>query len=74
MADIATREQAESVLAEPGRRRREALALLAAVDAELRPLIRPALATGIGLARVREITGLSVTTLRLWRDNPEAQR
>jgi hypothetical protein len=68
MPEITTQEQAEQALAGPGGRRLDAIAAQLVAEEELRPLIRPALATGIGLRRARELTGLSVTTLRMWRD------
>ena len=71
MAKIKTAEEAEAALSGPGQRRKAGVAMQLEAEEELRPLIAPALATGIGLRRVRELTGVSITTLRIWRDNPK---
>jgi DNA invertase Pin-like site-specific DNA recombinase len=60
------REEAAQRLIEPGRRRRELVAQLADVDAEIRPLVMDAIAAEVSHRRIQELTGISRATLTRW--------
>jgi hypothetical protein len=61
-----TTDEALASLKEPGARRKKAIAAARRAEAELRPLIGPALAAGATQQMVRDLTGLSINTIKLW--------
>lgn len=60
------RADALAALVEPGRRRKEAVTAAEAVDEELRPLVAAAVLVSAPYRRIRELTGLSPTTIGTW--------
>lgn len=60
------RADAEEALRGPGQRRIKALAVLEAIDAELRPLIRAAREVELPIRRINELTAVATNTVRAW--------
>lgn len=60
------REQAEAALVDDGARRRELVAELAALDGALWHKVVRAVEVEVPLRRIRDLTGLSPTTIRRW--------
>jgi len=60
------RERAEDALRPVAQRRVELLAELEEVERELRPLVQRAVAAEVSYRRIRELSGLSPTTIRVW--------
>lgn len=58
------RAAAEAELTPLGEKRREAVAKLAEIDAELLPVLRSALDAEVPIRRIAEITGLAYNTIR----------
>lgn len=61
-----TREETTQALKRAGSRRLKAIGVQRAAEAEIRPLLPAASEQGVPLRVLRELTGLSVSTIRLW--------
>ncbi|MGV9907610.1 hypothetical protein ACWDU8_34895 [Streptomyces sp. NPDC003388] len=61
-----TKEETAKELKRLGSRRRKAIEAQKAAEAEIRPLLPVAIEEGIPLRTLRDMTGLSVGTIRLW--------
>jgi hypothetical protein len=61
-----TKEETARELKRLGARRRKAIESQRATETDMRPLLPQAVQDGIPLRTIRELTGLSVNTIRLW--------
>lgn len=60
------RADALAALVEPGRKRRHGARTVQGADDELRPLVAVAVREGCPYRRIRELTGLSLSTIGAW--------
>jgi hypothetical protein len=61
-----TKEETARELKRLGAKRRKAIEAQRATEVEIRPLLPVAVQDGIPLRDIRALTGLSVSTIRLW--------
>lgn len=60
------RADALAALVEPARKRRRGTAITQGADDELRPLVAAAVSAGCSYRRIRDLTGLSLSTIGAW--------
>lgn len=65
------RQKARDALVSTGARRKKAVATLDRIEQELRPLVINAHRNEVPYRTIRELTGLSQTTIRKWTKDAE---